>query len=105
VDVIEEFPFLVNKMSPYYDQTTERRNAMNMPGFTAEASLCKMGNFCTTTVTISQNTRESVQPARSRVCGILQGLLSSTTDPDGFNADPAWWPFFLGAMHGAGCFG
>jgi hypothetical protein len=41
VDVIEEFPFVVSKMAPYYDHQplAKRRVPMTLPSFNAEQSL------------------------------------------------------------------
>jgi hypothetical protein len=65
VDVTEGFPFLVTKMSPYYHREI---NIMNMPGFTAEASLYQMKNYHRTVSSVP-GPGSGIQPSACRVQG------------------------------------
>lgn len=73
----------------------------NMPGYTADASLYKMTGFGRATITLSQDTAESVQPAMRASCVILDRLLANSI----VYGNPYQQAFFTGAMLGAGCFG
>ena len=76
-------------------------NALNIPGFTAEASLEKMAVYRMTRAYSSQDVAQSVEPAMRRSCAILDRLFVNSV----VYGDEAGKAFFLGAMVGAGCFG
>ena len=74
-------------------------STMNMPGFTAENSICQTtGRYCTATAFDSQNASADVQPASWMCSRILHLSYSASLDGDDLKA--AFWE---GAYRGYGC--
>lgn len=73
---------------------------MNMPGFTAESSICRPRvHFSMATAFDSQNASASIQPA-ARLCEVLAELVWGAYNEGAYNRAEFWG----NVMGRAGCF-
>jgi hypothetical protein len=76
-------------------------NAVNMPGFTADKSLYKKGDFRVTAIIAHHNATEKVQLAMIDVCALLKRDFDASVAAKNWTGVLVFWA----AMDGAGCFG
>lgn len=76
-------------------------NMRNMPGFTAENSICvAKESYPRATAFDTQTTSANVQPALPKICDVLAELVWGAYNEGAYNRGEFW----LKAMERAGCF-